>query len=148
MTPELNLRGDGFGKRGERFNVSLTPAIMRRNYSTGTTGFRIQPRPWVALAAGLVATLGYAHPSAAIVVADLSITKTASVNEVIAGTELFYNFHVHNYGPDAATDAEMTDELPEGLTYLADTAPGGCTLAGTTLTCDLGTIPNGGNVDF
>src|SRR5262245_49792131 len=66
--------------------------------------------------------------------ADLAISKSASVDVVIAGEELFYDIRVHNFGPDTAQDVEVTDEMPDGLSFLGDTASGGCVLDVTTVT--------------
>ncbi len=84
--------------------------------------------------------------------ADVSITKSANVDVAIAGEELFYNIHLHNFGPGFATNVVVTDTLPTGLVYLGDTAftnpPGGCVLAASTLTCNVVDIPPDGDLDF
>jgi len=80
--------------------------------------------------------------------ADLSITKDDVPDEVLAGEELFYNIHVHNFGPDLAANVVVTDTLPTGLVYLGNTNPGGCVQVGNTLSCDLGNMPDGSNRDF
>ena len=86
---------------------------------------------------------------------NLSITKTASTDVVIAGEELFYNIHVENDGPSTAASVVVTDTLPAGVGFLGDTAitnpAGGCTAAmgdPTVLTCNLGDIPAGQSRDF
>jgi uncharacterized repeat protein (TIGR01451 family) len=84
-------------------------------------------------------------------VANLSITKTANKDVVIAGEELIYNIHVFNEGPNTALNVVVTDTLPTGVVFLGDTAitnpPGGCT-GTTTLACALGNIPAGTARDF
>lgn len=82
--------------------------------------------------------------------ADLSITKTATSDTVVAGTELDYTITVTNHGPDAAPDATVVDQLPPQLSFISAslTPPQGCTAAGQTVTCDLGTLGNGDTVTF
>ena len=80
--------------------------------------------------------------------ADLSITKTAETSTVNAGEQIVYDIHVHNFGPDTATNTVVTDTLPTGLLYLGNTNAGGCVQVSTTLSCDLGNVPSGGNRDF
>ncbi len=75
--------------------------------------------------------------------ADLSITKTDSVDPVVAGTPLTYTLTVANKGPSDARFVEVSDTLPAGVTF---TATSGCQEdpAGVA-TCTLGTIPAGGS---
>ncbi len=80
--------------------------------------------------------------------ADLFITKDDIPDEVVAGEDLFYDILVRNFGPDTATDVVVTDTLPPGLVYLGNTNPGGCVQTGSTLTCDLGNMPDGSNRVF
>ena len=74
--------------------------------------------------------------------ADLVISKTDSVDPVVAGTALTYTVRVDNNGPSDATDVVATDTLPAGVTFVATT---GCAEdPGGVPTCSLGTIPAGG----
>src|SRR5262245_40424868 len=77
--------------------------------------------------------------SRTLLAADLSITKSADTNLVIAGEELFYNIFVNNSGPDPAADVEVVDVLQPGVTFLGDTAPNGCNLIAGAVNCFLGT---------
>ena len=73
--------------------------------------------------------------------AELSIAKTASPNPVVAGEQLDYTISVTNNGPGSATDVVVTDVLPAGVTYLANSDS--CVNNSGTLTCSLGTLmPN------
>ena len=79
--------------------------------------------------------------------ADLAITKSDSVDPVIAGNLLTYTLAVSNAGPSDAQNVQVTDTLPAGVTYISDTsncveAPAG------TLTCSLGTLAAGGSSTF
>ncbi|GAA1056851.1 hypothetical protein GCM10017608_11330 [Agromyces luteolus] len=79
--------------------------------------------------------------------ADLSITKTDSPDPVLAGDDLTYTITVANGGPSTATDVVVTDELPDGTTFVEGVDGNGttvCTLvqAGTVV-CDLGTMAPG-----
>ena len=77
--------------------------------------------------------------------ADMAIVKTASPNPVTQGTPLTYSLAITNNGPGSATNVTVTDTLPSSVTYLsATTTVGSCSEAGGTVSCLLGTMPNGG----
>lgn len=79
------------------------------------------------------ATVGPTRP-----LAGLRLTKAASVTQSAVGGSVDWTLTVTNDGPDDAEAATVTDILPAGVA-LASTPPG-CTAAGSTLTCDLGTL--------
>lgn len=57
--------------------------------------------------------------------ADLTVTKAADATTVTAGQTVTYRITVRNTGPNQATGVTVTDQLPDGLTFLsADGAPG------------------------
>jgi len=67
--------------------------------------------------------------------ADLSVEKDSLPPDIVhAGEELLYFITVTNHGPNTARRVELRDELPTGVTYLADTCE--CELSGNILTCD------------
>ena len=77
-------------------------------------------------------------------VADLRITKTDSVDPVIAGGTMSYTLTVTNDGPSAATNVVVTDVLPAGLTFSGATASQGTVNnASGTVTANLGNLANG-----
>ncbi len=78
---------------------------------------------------------------------DLSMVKTSTPNPVQVNNTLTYTLTVTNDGPDEATGVTVTDVLPASFTIGTITpSQGTCNpLVGTTLTCSLGTIANGGN---
>ena len=74
--------------------------------------------------------------------ADLSITKTASSETVVAGGgNLVYTLTVNNSGPSDAQMVSLTDALPSGMTFAALSAPADWTCstpaagAGGTVSC-------------
>ena len=68
--------------------------------------------------------------------ADLSITKTDSVDPVATGTVFSYVLTVTNTGPIAATDVQVQDSLPAGVNFVSASGSGwGCNLASITVTC-------------
>jgi uncharacterized repeat protein (TIGR01451 family) len=73
--------------------------------------------------------------------ADLSLTKTASAEPVSPGETFEYTLVVENAGPDPATNTNLVDTLPAGVTFVSASA--GCTHAGGVVTCDLGTLAVG-----
>ena len=62
--------------------------------------------------------------------ADLAITKSIS-SEIVAGGQGIYLIEVENLGPSDAVGIEISDQLPEGLTF----AEAGVVSVGHTLTC-------------
>lgn len=72
--------------------------------------------------------------------ADLSIVKSDSVDPV-GGQTFSYTLDVTNNGPSTATDVEITDVLPSGLVF--NSSPDGCTEAGGTVTCVIGSMTSG-----
>lgn len=89
--------------------------------------------------------------------ANLSITKTAAPDPVIAGGTLVYTIQVANNGAHAATNVRMSDSLPAGTLYRSHTAPAGwtCTTppvnANGTIACTngtTGTLANGASATF
>ncbi|RLK62375.1 CARDB domain-containing protein [Actinokineospora cianjurensis] len=74
-------------------------------------------------------------------VSDLTITKTAVPQPVVAGGPLTYNLAVSNHGPSVADNVVVTDTLPLGLTATGDQATqGACTIVLRTITCQVGTL--------
>ena len=57
--------------------------------------------------------------------ADLRLTKVASVSEVVAGTDLTYTLTAKNLGPSKAVNAVIADVLPTGVTLKSVSAAGG-----------------------
>ena len=72
---------------------------------------------------------------------DLQITKAGNPSTVIAGQNVTYGLVVTNNGPAPATNVEVVDVLPDGLTVLSATpSQGTCSLEGV---CELGDISVG-----
>jgi uncharacterized repeat protein (TIGR01451 family) len=74
--------------------------------------------------------------------ADISITKTESVDPAIAGGSLSYTVQVTNNGPSDATGVTVTDVLPAGLTFTSTGSSVGCSAVGQTVTCTIGALAN------
>jgi uncharacterized repeat protein (TIGR01451 family) len=75
--------------------------------------------------------------------ADLSITKSDSPDPVSAGASLTYTIQVSNAGPSTATGVVVTDNLPNGITFVsAQATQGSCTVSSNKkkVTCALGTL--------
>ena len=81
-------------------------------------------------------------------IADLSVTQTASPDPIRAGYDVAYTVQVSNQGPASAAGVVLTDVLSGGGVVFgsATTGQGSCTVAGSTITCNLGTIANGATV--
>ena len=75
--------------------------------------------------------------------ADLVFSKDAPAH-VPAGGQLLYSLQVTNHGPQAATGVELTDNLPDGITFVsAAPTQGSCSAAGQAVSCAIGDLPPG-----
>jgi uncharacterized repeat protein (TIGR01451 family) len=91
----------------------------------------------------LLALLGGGTSGAQTNTADLLLSKTDSPDPVATGAPLTYTIQVTNGGPDDATHVVVTDNLPNGLTFVsAETTQGSCGVSANKrkVTCSLGTV--------
>lgn len=79
---------------------------------------------------------GFMFPSA-----DVGITTTESRDPAVVGRNLAYRLAVRNDGPTGAAGVMVTIPLPRGVSFQG--ASFGCGLASSTVTCSLGTVPEG-----
>jgi len=75
--------------------------------------------------------------------ANLALTKTASVSTPKVGATFTYTIKVANSGPSDATGTTITDPLPSQVSFVSDSASQGSCSGTTTVTCNLGTVKNG-----
>ncbi len=69
--------------------------------------------------------------------ADLSVTKGALPNPVVAGSTVTYTVTVANAGPSAATGLTLIDTLPSGVSFVTSTGGTACTESVGVVTCSL-----------
>ena len=84
-------------------------------------------------------TLSVVNPSSA----DLSVTKTASPNPGQVGVPLSYRITVTNNGPAVATNVNVSDTLPAGVTFVSATTTQGNCNGTATVNCSLGSLAVG-----
>ena len=77
--------------------------------------------------------------------ADIEVTKTTTATQAVPGGTLNYTITVTNAGPSSATNVVVTDTLPAGLTLISATPSQGTCNAVNPVSCNLGTILNGGS---
>lgn len=80
--------------------------------------------------------------------ADLAITKSDSIDPVIAGLAMSYTLEVMNNGPNEATDVVVCDTLPPGVTFDAGTSSAGCDDFGNIVECTMPSLLNGASTSF
>lgn len=79
--------------------------------------------------------------------ADVGVTKSDSPDPVLVGSTLTYTLTVENFGPNTATDVNVTDTLPASVTYQSATpSQGSCSQSGRIVTCSLGDLRPGESV--
>jgi uncharacterized repeat protein (TIGR01451 family) len=72
--------------------------------------------------------------------ATINVSKGDNPDPAFVGGTLTYSVLLFNFGPAAAENVVLTDDLPDTVTFLSSSAP--CTLGpGNVLTCNVGTIP-------
>jgi uncharacterized repeat protein (TIGR01451 family) len=73
--------------------------------------------------------------------ADLAISKTATPNPVVAGTNVTYTISVSNAGPSSATNVVVKDTIPAQVSVLSATpSAGSCTAGIPGITCTIGSM--------
>lgn len=77
--------------------------------------------------------------------ADVGVAKTAAWPTVDLGANVSFEMTVTSYGPDAAENVTLSDTLPgSGATWsLGGADAGACSVTGSALSCDFGTVPAG-----
>jgi len=73
--------------------------------------------------------------------ADLSLTKEVSPASVNAGDTVTFTLTLKNDGPNAATDINVTDVLPGGYSYVANSIAENNNSTGATITTDDSNAP-------
>ena len=85
--------------------------------------------------------------------ADLATTKTGPT-QTVPGSNITYALHVVNHGPSDSASPSLSDPLPAGTTFVAETHPGGWTCTDPplgspgTMTCSAATLPLNATVNF
>ncbi len=75
---------------------------------------------------------------------DLQVTKTDSIDPVVAGNQLTYTVVVTNNGPSTANNVTVTDTLPTGVTFSSvNASQGTASHASGVITGLLGTLAPG-----
>ncbi len=76
---------------------------------------------------------------------DLAVSQSLSASEVDAGSDVTYTLTVSNNGGFAATEAFLTNLLPESASFVsASSSQGSCVQANSVVSCALGTLQGGG----
>jgi uncharacterized repeat protein (TIGR01451 family) len=74
--------------------------------------------------------------------ADLEVTKTVDDSFPNEGDPVVFTIVLGNNGPNTATNVQLTDLLPSGVTYVSHTVTQGTYVSGTGI-WSVGSVPNG-----
>ena len=137
-TPAVNAPGTVTCTRA---SVPIGPAVFTLNVNAPATPTGITNTATVASANESAPGNESASASTTVNgVADLAITKTATTP---TGGQIVYTISISNSGPAAATSVVVTDIIPAGVAFDSATPSQGSCSGATTVTCNLGTLPNG-----
>jgi len=75
--------------------------------------------------------------------ANLVLSKTAPSGTFVPGQQLTFTLSVRNDGPDAATNATVTDTLPANTTYVSATSATASCSGTAVVVCTIATLANG-----
>lgn len=86
---------------------------------------------------------------ATLVAPDLAVSLTSAESAVLVGQTIAYTISVANQGNSAALTTTLTLTLPNGTSFVSASHGSGtaCPLSGNSVTCGLGAVPAGGNVN-
>ena len=83
-------------------------------------------------------------------VAALTLTKADSPDPVVAGSTLAYTLTLGNSGPSTARDVVLSDDLPDGVSFVSAVGGTGSTACAEvvpgTVTCEVGDLDPGSSV--
>lgn len=76
--------------------------------------------------------------------ADIGVTKSDAPDPVAVGSNVTYTMVVTNNGPGHAPDAQLSDVLPAGVSFVSvSSSLGSCSLSAGTVRCTFGTMAPG-----
>ncbi|OLR93185.1 DUF11 domain-containing protein [Actinokineospora bangkokensis] len=154
LTPTSVVTGQGSCTLGQTVSCSLgtlapgasTTVTIRAN-TPGTVpsgGFTTTATATSASTDPVPADNTATHVANVTAQADLSVTKTASAAEVVAGRAVTYDIAVTNNGPSTALGASLVETLADGLVAgTVTTSAGSCAVFGGEVRCTLGDLAGG-----
>jgi len=145
----LTVQDEGGGESSTRGGVTVQepPSTTTTAASTSSTTTSIIDGSTSSTTSSSTSSSSSSTTTTAGPAADLAVTKRASADPVKAGASLDYVVTVTNLTGSTATGVKMVDTLPVGYQF-SDTAGASCTLTGITVTCDLGTLDVGKQVNI
>ena len=128
-------------------SVNITDATAKSSTLSVTTGAGTPvgtfPLTITAISGMLQHTANVSLRVVSATSADVAVSKTASPNPGVAGVALTYRVVMTNNGPATATNVNLTDTLPSGVSFgSASTTQGSCNGTGP-VNCAIGTLANG-----
>jgi uncharacterized repeat protein (TIGR01451 family) len=76
-------------------------------------------------------------------VADVALTMTASVTNMVPGSDVTFYLTATNYGPNTSTNVVVTDDMPLGFSLISSNATlGSIVLSGQSLSWNIGNLTN------
>ena len=81
-------------------------------------------------------------------VADVRLSKSVTTTSPQLNQQITFTLRATNDGPQAATNLQVTDQLPAGLTFVSANAPAGTTYTAATGVWNIGTLNSGAFVEL
>lgn len=136
---------DGEGSRLIAMAPSVSGAFSNGAWSGDIAIF--EPGAQITLKASGEGATGASGTFAVEAANDVSLSATAEPSPVSAGEPLTYTLVISNSGPGSASGMTLLDQLPAGVNLLsASASQGSCSLFGTFVMCNPGTIASQGQV--
>jgi len=126
------------------FSPSYTPPFADGEWVGELTAQEPSPRVYFEVDDG-AGHGALSNPVQVLMPEDVAVNVVAEPEPVVMGSNVLVRVEVCNAGPSSATGLYLTNALPGGLTFLSHTTShGSCTQSKGVLTCNLGTLGEGG----
>ncbi len=143
VTQGIYISGSGIWVLSSLANAASDTLTITATVDSGTAGTTITNTASIAALSETDSNSANDSDSADITVqgAELALSKTVSNSTPNEGESIDYTVSLTNNGPDAATNVQVTDLLPSGVTFVSSSTTQGSYVGGTGV-WNVGTVAN------